>query len=328
MPDSADSRAGLHGQRPPRMEPLARLPVFLALDGQARGGRRQRAGGRVEGRAPLRGRRRGRGLRRDPCEGLRAVAAQPPGGAIALHGATWQAGDFTGAAIAVGGFDDEAEAATLRSRRPRGRRPGQRDRQARALRLFIRRHRQPLAAGDRHFDRRRGPGIRPGDPRQARSHDPARLCALGRRRAALAHGGAGIGTIIRRAAAVLATVHRASPSRIPTVSRATRFRRAAGARRKRRRMPRKPAASRWSAPGPATRSCSRARGARAAIGRHHPHRRSRLARDPRFRAPRGEEDAGRQAGYGPSCKQDEINALMIRLAKAGKRVVRLKSGDP
>jgi uroporphyrin-III C-methyltransferase/precorrin-2 dehydrogenase/sirohydrochlorin ferrochelatase len=31
---------------------------------------------------------------------------------------------------------------------------------------------------------------------------------------------------------------------------------------------------------------------------------------------------------GPACKQDEINALMISLAKAGKRVVRLKGGDP
>jgi len=36
---------------------------------------------------------------------------------------------------------------------------------------------------------------------------------------------------------------------------------------------------------------------------------------------------GKRAGR-PSCKQDEINDMMIRLAKAGRRVVRLKSGDP
>jgi uroporphyrin-III C-methyltransferase/precorrin-2 dehydrogenase/sirohydrochlorin ferrochelatase len=35
-----------------------------------------------------------------------------------------------------------------------------------------------------------------------------------------------------------------------------------------------------------------------------------------------------KTGGRPSCKQDEINALMIDLAKAGKRVVRLKGGDP
>jgi uroporphyrin-III C-methyltransferase/precorrin-2 dehydrogenase/sirohydrochlorin ferrochelatase len=35
-----------------------------------------------------------------------------------------------------------------------------------------------------------------------------------------------------------------------------------------------------------------------------------------------------KAGYGPSCRQDEINALMVALAKSGKRVVRLKGGDP
>jgi uroporphyrin-III C-methyltransferase/precorrin-2 dehydrogenase/sirohydrochlorin ferrochelatase len=35
-----------------------------------------------------------------------------------------------------------------------------------------------------------------------------------------------------------------------------------------------------------------------------------------------------KTGYRPSCRQEEINALMISLAKAGKRVVRLKGGDP
>ena len=35
-----------------------------------------------------------------------------------------------------------------------------------------------------------------------------------------------------------------------------------------------------------------------------------------------------KTGHKDSCRQDDINALMISLAKAGRRVVRLKGGDP
>ncbi|EIZ85009.1 uroporphyrin-III C-methyltransferase [Methylobacterium sp. GXF4] len=35
-----------------------------------------------------------------------------------------------------------------------------------------------------------------------------------------------------------------------------------------------------------------------------------------------------KTGHGPSCRQDDINALMVQLARTGKQVVRLKSGDP
>lgn len=38
-------------------------------------------------------------------------------------------------------------------------------------------------------------------------------------------------------------------------------------------------------------------------------------------------DVGKR-GYKPSCKQDDITAMMVELAREGKHVVRLKGGDP
>ena len=35
-----------------------------------------------------------------------------------------------------------------------------------------------------------------------------------------------------------------------------------------------------------------------------------------------------KTGHAPSCRQDDINALMVALAKSGRTVVRLKGGDP
>jgi uroporphyrin-III C-methyltransferase/precorrin-2 dehydrogenase/sirohydrochlorin ferrochelatase len=92
------------------MAALARLPIFLALDGKRavvagdspavawKAELLSAAGAAVEVFAE------------DPCEELRALAGEPPRGAIALRGRAWQAADLRGAAVAVGGFEDEDEA--------------------------------------------------------------------------------------------------------------------------------------------------------------------------------------------------------------------------
>jgi uroporphyrin-III C-methyltransferase / precorrin-2 dehydrogenase / sirohydrochlorin ferrochelatase len=93
------------------MSPIARLPVFLALDGKrvlVAGGSSaaawkaellSAAGAHVDVYAE------------EISEELRALAAAPPHGAIVLHWRACLAGDLKTAVVAVGAFTDEADAA-------------------------------------------------------------------------------------------------------------------------------------------------------------------------------------------------------------------------
>jgi uroporphyrin-III C-methyltransferase / precorrin-2 dehydrogenase / sirohydrochlorin ferrochelatase len=95
--------------QPPRMQPLARLPVFLALDGRrvmvAGNGAAAAwkaellcaAGACVDVFSPY------------PGEELRAVAREARG-AITLQPRDWRVADLVGAALAVGQFDHDGEA--------------------------------------------------------------------------------------------------------------------------------------------------------------------------------------------------------------------------
>jgi uroporphyrin-III C-methyltransferase/precorrin-2 dehydrogenase/sirohydrochlorin ferrochelatase len=97
--------------QPARMAPLARLPVFLKLDGQRavvagtsaaaawKAELLAAAGARVDVYAP------------DPGGELLAVAGAPPHGTITIHARPWAPADCTGAAIAVGDCADDGEAA-------------------------------------------------------------------------------------------------------------------------------------------------------------------------------------------------------------------------
>jgi len=95
----------------PRIGPLARLPAFFALEDKravVAGGSPaaawkaellSAAGARVEVFAPAAG------------EEMLALAAAPPRGAVAIHARLWRAADLTGAAIAVADCADEQAAA-------------------------------------------------------------------------------------------------------------------------------------------------------------------------------------------------------------------------
>jgi uroporphyrin-III C-methyltransferase/precorrin-2 dehydrogenase/sirohydrochlorin ferrochelatase len=94
-----------------RMNPIARLPAFFALDGKrcvvAGGGTAatwkaellSAAGASVDVFAPA------------PSEDMRGLAGAPPAGAITVHVRAWQAADCIGAALAVAECADDAEAA-------------------------------------------------------------------------------------------------------------------------------------------------------------------------------------------------------------------------
>jgi uroporphyrin-III C-methyltransferase/precorrin-2 dehydrogenase/sirohydrochlorin ferrochelatase len=96
--------------KPPRMEPLARLPVFWALEGKRavvagatpaaawKAELLSAAGAEVEVYAA------------EPCEELLALATDPPRGSIFIHRRAWYVDDIRGAAVAVGACDTDDEA--------------------------------------------------------------------------------------------------------------------------------------------------------------------------------------------------------------------------
>ena len=96
--------------RTPRMQTLARLPIFLDLEGK-------RAlvvgnGAPVAWKAELLS-ASGADVEvftEHPCEELRALTADAPRASVTVRERGWRTGDFTGAAVAVGGFDNEADA--------------------------------------------------------------------------------------------------------------------------------------------------------------------------------------------------------------------------
>jgi len=101
--------------KPARMNALARVPVFLSLNGKRAvlaGGSPAAAwkaellsasGARVEVYAT------------DICDELQQLATDPPRGAIVINRCLWSAKNFANAAVAIGAFEDDEEAAKFAS---------------------------------------------------------------------------------------------------------------------------------------------------------------------------------------------------------------------
>src|SRR5689334_17209949 len=95
----------------PRMDALARLPVFFALEGKRAivAGSGPGAAWKVELLSAA-------GARVDVYAGsaveeFAEIAAQPPRGPVELHARSWAEADLAGAAIAIGGFAHDEGAA-------------------------------------------------------------------------------------------------------------------------------------------------------------------------------------------------------------------------
>jgi len=345
--------------RPPRMAALARLPVFLALDGKraviAGNGPAaawktellSAAGADVEVFA------------HDPCEELRAVAAlaseasgqrgnssgvrapdtrpepgssaraaQAPRGAITLHERAWRTQDFAGAAVAVGGFDDEQEARRFAdAARAAGVPVNVIDKPAYcdfSFGTIV--NRSPLVIGISTD------GAAPVFGQAIRAKLEAMIprgfgrwadAARGWRKAVQASGLSFAAR--RRFWQVFTGFALTHPDREPAPADFDAF-----FDKAREQASAADAGSvTLVGAGPGDPELLTLRAVRALQS-------ADIILIDDLVAPEILDFARREAkkmlvgktGYGPSCKQEEINALMIALAKSGKRVVRLKGGDP
>jgi len=312
---------------PPRMETLARLPVFLALESKRAilaGGTAQAAwkgellsaaGAAVEVFAEA------------PTDEMVALAAKPPRGAIAIKRRRWTASDFAGAAVAVGAFaDDEEAAAFSAAARAVGVPVNVIDKPAFcdfAFGAIV--NRSPLVIGISTD------GAAPVFGMAVRAKIEAMIPTGFARWAATAQRwrravfSAGLSFAGRRrfwqGFASEAVRH---PDREPTQSDFDKFLAEAH-----ESATAGEGAVTLVGAGPGDPELLTLRAVRALQS-------ADIILVDDLVAPAILDFARREAkkmlvgktGHGPSCKQEEINALMVNLAKAGKRVVRLKSGDP
>ena len=314
--------------QPGRMQALARLPVFFALEGKRvllAGGSAaaawkaelmSAAGARVEIYA------------HDVCDELRQLIDDPPRGAIVLRGSAWTLGDFEGAALAIGAFeDDESAAGFAKAARAAGvpvnviDKPGFCDFSFGAIV-----NRSPLVIGISTD------GAAPVFAQAIRAKLEALLpkgfadwaAAAARWRAALKESGLSFAG--RRKFWQLFTAHAvANPDSAPSGDDFDRF--VAEVAGQGANVENGSVTLVGAGPGDAELLTLRAvRALQSADVILFDDLVSREVLD--FARREAKKMLVGKTGFGPSCKQDDINALMVGLARQGKRVVRLKGGDP
>ena len=315
--------------RPPRMQPLATLPLFFKLAGRRAvviGGSEaaawkaellSAAGATVEVRAP------------DPCAALLALAAQPPGGPVNLERRSWCPADLDGAAVVVAAADEGDEAARIASAaRAAGIPVNVIDRPSFCTFLFgAVVNRSPLVVGISTD------GGAPVFGQAIRSRIEALLPAGLARWASAAKtwraelAGLRLGPAARRRFwEGFAGLALSVPDRTPALrDRQSLLQAARGVGEECAHA----AQVTLVGAGPGDPELLTLKAVRAL-------RSADVILYDDLVAPEILDFARREAkrmlvgktGYRPSCKQDDINRVMISLARSGKRVVRLKSGDP
>src|SRR5215469_12931237 len=312
--------------RMPRMEPLARLPVFFGLTGKravVAGGSAaaawkaellSAAGARVEA------------FTAEPSEELRSIAAEQS--AVVIHARAWQAADLTGAGIAVGAFTDDKEAgAFAKAARAAGVPGNVIDKPAFCDFSFgsiV--NRSPLVIGISTD------GAAPVFAQAMRAKLEALIpagfarWAEAARRWRRAVQSSGLSFAARRHFWQVFTAQAVThPDRVP---RAADFD-AYMAQTRQGLAAAESGSVTLVGAGPGDPELLTLRAVRALQS-------ADVILIDDLVAPGVLDFARREAkkmlvgktGYAPSCRQDEINVLMISLAKSGKRVVRLKGGDP
>ena len=314
--------------QPPRMDALARLPVFLALDGKRAvmaGGNAQAAwkaellsaaGATVEVFAQA------------PGEEMLALAGKPPRGAILIREWRWSAGVFAGAAVAVGAFEHDRDAAEFAAAaRAAGVPVNVIDKPAFcdfAFGAIV--NRSPLVIGISTDGAAPVFGMAVRAKIEAMIPQGFARWAEAARHWRQAVFSSGISNPARRrfwqTFASYAAIH---PDREPTQSDFDGF--------LAETMDERSSADNGSVTlvgaGPGDPELLTLRAVRALQS-------ADIILVDDLVAPAILDFSRREAkkmlvgktGHGPSCKQEEINALMVTLARSGKRVVRLKGGDP